>query len=79
MRSRYGEKIPRIGSVIVLTGSALYAQATTCESYVKKTWSKTGMVLVEALDALVKIENASQIGVVRKGLYIVRGAALYTG
>jgi hypothetical protein len=30
MRSQYGEEIPRIGSVVVIIGSTLYAQATTC-------------------------------------------------
>jgi hypothetical protein len=38
MCSQYGTNFPNIGAVVTLTGSALYAQATTCAEYVKTTW-----------------------------------------
>ncbi|PVH93539.1 hypothetical protein DM02DRAFT_676776 [Periconia macrospinosa] len=44
MRTQYGADInciPAIGSVVVITGSALYAQATTCAEYMESVWPKT--------------------------------------
>ena len=60
MRFQYGEQFPSIGEVIVITGSALYAQATTCEEYIRQTWPKSGMVLVQALDAALRDSNSSR-------------------
>lgn len=57
MHARYKEDIPSIGPTIVLTGTVLQAQATTCEYYIKQRWPKTGMILVEALDAFVKDQH----------------------
>lgn len=57
MHARYKEDIPSIGSTIVLTGTVLRAQATTCEYYIKQTWPKTGTILVEALDAFIKDQD----------------------
>lgn len=54
MRLQYGEDVPSIGSVIVITGSSLYAQAMTCEEYIKQTWPRSGMMLVHVLDAALK-------------------------
>jgi hypothetical protein len=48
---QYGTNFPNIGTVVVLTGSALYAQATTCAEYVKTTWPDSGPALLEFLDA----------------------------
>jgi hypothetical protein len=60
MRFQYGEELPSLGEVVVITGSALYAQATTCEKYIKQTWPKSGMFLVQALDdALQKPDPSS--------------------
>ena len=51
MRSQYGTKSPNIGAVVTLTGSALYAQATTCAEYVKTTWPNSGPAFLELLEA----------------------------
>ncbi|CAN9342302.1 unnamed protein product [Alternaria alternata] len=37
MIHEYGEDIPPFGSIVTLTGSSLYAQASTCADYVKMT------------------------------------------
>lgn len=42
LQSQYEDSIPPLGSVIALTGSALYAQATTCSKYIRATWPVTG-------------------------------------
>jgi hypothetical protein len=52
MQDQYREDIPRIGSVLTLTGSALYAQASTCANYIKMTWPSTGTFFLELLDAI---------------------------
>lgn len=59
MLLQYGEQFPSVGAVIVITGSALYAQATTCEDYIKQTWPKTGMLVVNALNAFLNPSDAS--------------------
>lgn len=53
MRTQYGENIPSIGSVVVITGSALYAQATTCAEYMKQTWHDGGVFLLALLDSVL--------------------------
>jgi hypothetical protein len=53
MRAQYGENFPSIGEVIAITGSVLYAQATTCKEYIKQTWPSSGTFLVQALDAFL--------------------------
>jgi hypothetical protein len=52
MRSQYS-KIPSVASVLVLTGSALYAQATTCGEYVRKHWPTTGSIFLDLLDKVL--------------------------
>ncbi|CAO2653455.1 Nn.00g028660.m01.CDS01 [Neocucurbitaria sp. VM-36] len=52
--SQYGEKVPHLGSVVVITGSTLYAQATTCAEYIKSTWPKSGHLFVELLESLTE-------------------------
>jgi hypothetical protein len=54
MQAQYGRELPSIYSVVVLTGSALYAQATTCGEYIKEIWPKTGAFLIAALDAILQ-------------------------
>ena len=49
MRSQYGGIIP-ISTVVVLIGSSLHAQATTCGEYVRRTWPTVGPVLLDILD-----------------------------
>jgi hypothetical protein len=61
MHTQYGRELPSIGSVVVLTGSALYAQATTCAEYIKSTWPKTGHILIELLDTALKVPNTAPI------------------
>ncbi|KAF1838866.1 hypothetical protein BDW02DRAFT_575897 [Decorospora gaudefroyi] len=54
MRSQYGEEIPHIGCVVVITGSALYAQATTCAEYVVATWPDSGHFFLTLLQAMLE-------------------------
>jgi hypothetical protein len=49
MYSQYGNTVP-VASVVVLTGSAFYAQATTCGEYIQKNWHTTGPVFLELLE-----------------------------
>lgn len=67
MRSQYGADTPSIRSVVVLTGSALCAQATTCGEYVTKTWPNSGSFILGALeDVLLKQSGSSRsVGTVR--------------
>lgn len=51
LRSQFGRVLPRIGSLVALTGSAFYAQATTCEEYMRTTWPNTGAFLISALQS----------------------------
>jgi hypothetical protein len=51
MKEQFGEACARpMGSVIALTGSALCAQATTVQEYLKRHWPYTGLVLLETLE-----------------------------
>ena len=51
MHNQYGEDVPNFGSVVTLTGSSLFAQASTCADYIQKTWPYTGKFFLELLDA----------------------------
>jgi hypothetical protein len=62
MLFQYGREFPSLGSVIVLVGSALYAQATTCADYVKTTWPRTGLFLIELLDATLRASKPAPAG-----------------
>jgi len=46
-----------IGSVIVLSGTSLNAQATTCKEYLQKHWPTTCMVLLKCLQEGMKFIN----------------------
>ncbi|KAH7089858.1 hypothetical protein FB567DRAFT_547409 [Paraphoma chrysanthemicola] len=50
MKHQYGDKFPSFGSIVVITGSALYAQATTCGQYLMQTWPETGALMTQLLD-----------------------------
>ena len=54
MANQYKTKCP-LGSVITLSGTAMYAQAITCEEYSKMNWHKYGLevliILQRALDS----------------------------
>jgi hypothetical protein len=52
MYSQYGKAIPS-ASVLVLTGSLLCAQATTCGEYVQTTWPSIGPSFLKALDQAI--------------------------
>ncbi|KAF2027738.1 hypothetical protein EK21DRAFT_91251 [Setomelanomma holmii] len=49
MHAQYGQNWPTLGSVVVLTGTALYVQATTYLLYVTSTWSDTGTFFLDLL------------------------------
>ena len=52
MTGQFGETInpdATLGSVITLSGSALYAQAMTCESYVQFHWGLQGLGILKLL------------------------------
>ncbi|KAH6851639.1 hypothetical protein B0T12DRAFT_484146 [Alternaria alternata] len=61
MHDQYGEDLPRFGSVVTLTGSSLFAQASTCADYIKVTWPHTGMFFLELLDAIHATFVASDV------------------
>ncbi len=49
LKSQFGSKIPQIGSLLVLSGSALYTYANTCSAYLHEMWPHNGTVLLSAL------------------------------
>jgi hypothetical protein len=49
MRSQYSE-IPSVASIVVVTGTALYAHATTCGEYVNTNWPTAGSAFLDLLD-----------------------------
>jgi hypothetical protein len=57
---QYGKQFPSVGAVIVITGSALYAQATTCEKYIEQTWPKSEISLVQELDAFLRRSDVNR-------------------
>lgn len=65
---QYGTDFPNIGAVVTLTGSALYAQATTCAEYIKTTWPESGPAFLELLEA--------GLSTVRKELQAEKSAAV---
>jgi hypothetical protein len=54
MRTQYGEPHHDIGSIVVLTGTTLCAQATTCAEYIRKTWPKSGPSFLESLTMFLR-------------------------
>jgi len=54
LHSQYGQKVPQVGSLVALTGSALRAQATTCEEYMRATWPNTGLFFLSTLQSLLE-------------------------
>ena len=53
LQSQFGNRAPRIGSLVALTGSALYAQATTCSDYLQTTWPRSGAFFLSTLQTAV--------------------------
>jgi hypothetical protein len=62
MHAQYGEIIP-IASVVVLTGSAFHAQATTCGEYLRATWPTVGPILLDILDRSLASEDRRYVTV----------------
>jgi hypothetical protein len=51
MRRQFGDShLASIGSVIVLSGTPLNAQATTCKEYLQKYWPTTCLTLLKCLE-----------------------------
>ncbi|KAL2004849.1 hypothetical protein VTN00DRAFT_3122 [Thermoascus crustaceus] len=54
LESWFGDSEPRLGSLIVLTGTSLYAQAATCADYLRRTWPHSGSFFLHALEEVLK-------------------------
>jgi hypothetical protein len=67
MRSQYS-KLPSVASTVVLTGSALYAQATTCSDYVRTNWPTTGSIVLDLIDKALASE-AEKTSALVVGMY----------
>jgi hypothetical protein len=58
MESQYGtEHISSLGSVITITGSALYCQATTAAKYLEQNWPLEGPGVLEVLQSAMESAN----------------------
>ncbi|KAF1950615.1 hypothetical protein CC80DRAFT_482470 [Byssothecium circinans] len=57
MSSQYGQKPTSLASVVTVTGSALYAQATTCAEYMAATWPRTATFLIDVLDEALRVDE----------------------
>lgn len=57
MHTQYGFECPPVRSVLVLTGSVLRAQATTCGDYVMTNWPRTGALFLDLLETILKEVN----------------------
>lgn len=49
----------RLGTVITLTGSAIDAQAVTCEQYMRQTWPASGIDTLQAVERALINSSAS--------------------
>lgn len=45
-----GGSIPRIGDILVFTGSEVDAQGSTCEQYIRQTWGSIGIEVLHGLE-----------------------------
>jgi hypothetical protein len=54
MHTQFGDILPPVSSVVVLTGSRPHAYATTCGNYMKMTWPDTASHLLELLETIVR-------------------------
>lgn len=52
MLRQYGEMVP-LRSVVVLIGTVLYAQATTCGEYIQANWPETGPFVLDMIESCV--------------------------
>ncbi|KAK4204762.1 hypothetical protein QBC40DRAFT_249828 [Triangularia verruculosa] len=49
LRTQFDGRLPSVGSMVSVTGSALYAYATSCEEYMATTWPDSGMEFLSKL------------------------------
>ncbi|OAG42839.1 hypothetical protein AYO21_02790 [Fonsecaea monophora] len=49
LEKQFGEADIKVASVVTLTGSVLYAQATTCGDYIRTTWPRNAIFLIGLL------------------------------
>ncbi|TGJ87835.1 hypothetical protein E0Z10_g979 [Xylaria hypoxylon] len=56
--SQFEGRIPQIGSLVTLTGSAFYAQATTCKEYLQSNWPATWESFLHALQSAMDMKAA---------------------
>ncbi|KAI0909693.1 hypothetical protein F4823DRAFT_414976 [Ustulina deusta] len=60
--SQFECHIPQIGSLVTLTGSVLYAQATTCKDYLERTWPDTWEPLLSVLQSVIDTKATESTG-----------------
>ena len=51
-----------LGSVITLSGTAQYAQATTCSGYVEQNWPSRGSRVIKAFQTAIDVRNSTTQG-----------------
>ncbi|KAF2634251.1 hypothetical protein P280DRAFT_554719 [Massarina eburnea CBS 473.64] len=57
LRSQYNQEPTTLASVVVITGSALCAYASTCAEYAKTTWPRAGIFIIELLDEALRVND----------------------
>ena len=63
METQYVDnKDVRLGSVITLSGTAQYAQATTCSEYAKYNWPSRGLRVIKAFQSAIDVRNSTSQG-----------------
>jgi hypothetical protein len=70
MHSQYNELVP-VATVVTLTGSALYAQATTCGEYIRTNWPTIGPAFLDIMDRSLASKHHGTIRV-NSGLFLVQ-------
>jgi hypothetical protein len=70
MHSQYNELVP-IATVVALTGSALYAQATTCGEYIRTNWPAIGPAFLDIIDRSLASKHYGTIRM-NSGLFLVQ-------
>lgn len=54
LKSQFNDRVPDLSSLVALTGTALYAEATTCSNYLQKNWPNSGMLFLATLQTVVE-------------------------
>lgn len=55
-------KDAQLGSVITLSGTAQYAQATTCSEYAEHNWPSRGSRVIKAFQSAINVRNCTSQG-----------------